>query len=214
MMENIKGFSLVELLVVITIIGILGVSMLTVGPSIIDKAKVSACQENLRQIGFHLCDSKFLKKAKKQKLKGIRLLLELTKGSERSGKIALVSGKATSIFICPGTDDDNYSDEAPDTPGSAYFNLDNLDSWTISYAGRDLVNFPLSKDDAGDDAVLAADDNEDRANHRSLTNYLTLGRAIDSVDFMDFIEDLPQDINYLPVGPDSPWEPFTKLIVD
>ena len=91
-----------------------------------------------------------------------------------------------------------------------------LDSYTISYAGRNQVDFPLDKDTAKEDAIIAADDNEDRANHKFLTNYVTVGLAVDSVDFTDFLDDFPEieELGYLPVGPDSPYEPFRKLQVD
>ncbi|MHC4942955.1 MAG: type II secretion system protein [Planctomycetota bacterium] len=212
-----RGFSLVEILVVITIMALLVTIVASSASNILDEARVTNCKKNLTEIANNMM---LLKKSRRErgkkawpKARGIRFLLELTRHSElQGGKHSLVSGKKTKIFICPGTDDisTTYEDS---TPGSAYFDLDNLDSMTISYAGRNQIDFPLEKDPAGDDAILAADDNEGRANHKFKTNYVTADSVVDNVDISDFLDEFPE-LEYLPVGPDSPYEPFQKLSVD
>ena len=214
-----RGFSLVEILVVITIMALLVGLVATFATSMLDNARVTTCQKNLKEIAQHMILMKNDRRKRNKKgfppYKGIRFLLELTRGSDRGGKFSYLSGNATKVFICPGTDDVNTTPE-DDTVGSAYFDLDNLDSLSISYAGRDQVKYPIEKDKRRDDAVLAADDNEGRANHKFHTNYVTIGPAVLSVDIRDFTDDYPEleELGYLPVGPDSPEEEFQKLLVD
>lgn len=208
------GFSLIEILVVITIIGLLVTIVASRASNILDEARVTRCKNNLKEISSNMI---LLKNSRRERGKkawpkatGIAFLLELTRHSDvQGGKHAFVAGKKTKIFICPGTDDIN-TDYEDSTPGSAYFDLENLDSTTISYAGRDQVHYPIEKDPAGDDAILAADDNEGRANHKFKTNYVTADAVVDSVDISDFLDEFPE-MMYLPVGPDSPYEPFQRL---
>lgn len=215
--RTVAGFSLVEILVVITIMALLVTIVASSASNILDEARVTSCKKNLNEIASNMI---LLKNANRERNKkgwpnknGISFLLELTRHSEKQGgKHSLVSGKKTSIFICPGTDDINSTYE-DDTPGSAYFELDSLDSYTISYAGRRQIDFPIEKDPAGDDAILAADDNEGRANHKFKTNYVTVDAVVDNVDIGDFLDDYPE-LLFLPVGADSPYEPFQKLSVD
>lgn len=211
-----KGFSLIEILVVITIIGLLVTIVASRASNILDEARVTRCKNNLKEIASNmiLLKNSLRERGRKPwpKARGIRFLLELTRHSEKQGgKHSYVSGKKTKIFICPGTDDINSTYE-DSTPGSAYFDLENLDSTTISYAGRDQISYPLEKDPAGDDAIMAADDNEGRANHKFKTNYVTVDAVVDSVDIADFLDEFPE-LLYLPVGSDSPYEPFQKLSV-
>lgn len=210
-----RGFSLVEILVVITIMAFLVSLVAGFAPKLLDYAHRTACEKNLKDIAQYMILMKNDRRKRNKKgfppYKGIRFLLQLTQG----GKFAYVQGKNTKIFICPGTDDVNTLPE-DDAPGAAYADLNNLDPGTISYAGRDNVKYPLDRDPAGDDAVLASDDNEGRANHKVNTNYVTVGATVDSLDIRDFIDQYPEleELGYLPVGPDSPVEELQKLLVD
>lgn len=212
-----RGFSLVEILVVITIMALLVAIVASSATNILDNSRSTTCKQNLKDIAQNMI---LLKNTRKQrgkkawpKEKGIRFILELTRHSEKQeGKHAMVAGRKTKIFICPGTDDVNITEEDP-TPGSAYFDLENLDSFSISYAGRNQVDFPIEKDKMHDDALLAADDNEGRANHKTDTNFVTVDAVVDSVGIQDYLDENPE-LEWLPVGPDSPYEPFQKLLVD
>jgi prepilin-type N-terminal cleavage/methylation domain-containing protein len=198
-----SGFSLVEILVVLTIMALLVGLVSNAAWNYLDKGEVTTCQHNLRQIAQNLELYK-QRKGKWPKEQGIRFLLVLTKG----GKHAMVNGKDTQIFICPGTDDDNRAAGSSEW-GSAYDDFDNLDSFTISYAGRNAVDFKIRNDDD----VLAADDNEERKNHRYATNFVTRNYNVDKVDIDQFLDEYP-DLEWLPVGPDSPFEPFQCLQID
>jgi prepilin-type N-terminal cleavage/methylation domain-containing protein len=199
-----KGFSLVEILVVITIMALLVGLVANYAFNFLDKGKVTACQAQLKGIAQDL----ELYKQRKHRWpseKGISFLLILTKG----GKHAAVRGNATKCFLCPGTDDDNRDADSEEW-GSAYADFDNLDSMTISYAGRNNVDFKIKYDDD----ILAADDNEGRKNHKFHTNYVTRNYSVDSVDIDSYLDELGEDCEWLIVGPDSPHEPFQCLQID
>jgi len=217
-MKAARGFSLVEILVVITIMALLVALVATSATTIMENSKVTACSKNLKEIGTLMVLMKNERRSSNKrgwpKKKGIQFLLELTRGG-KTGKFAYASGNATKIFICPNTDDINRTDE-DDTPGSAYFDIDNVDTMSISYAGRNQVDFPIEKDPKREDAIIASDDNEGRPNHKIFTNYVTIGPVVDKVDIRDFLEDFPEleELGYLPIGPDSPYDDFRKLMVD
>ncbi len=197
-----SGFSLVEILVVITIMALLVGLVSNAAINFLDKGEVTACMANLKQIAQDLELYK-QRRGRWPQEKGIQFLLVLTKG----GKHAMVSGRDSKMFLCPGTDDDNRA--AGGDWGSAYDDFDNIDSTSISYAGRNAIDFKVKYDTD----VLAADDNEERKNHRYATNYVTKNYAVESLDILDFVEDNP-DLEWLTVGPDSPYEPFHCLLPD
>ncbi len=204
--SGISGFSLVEILVVITIIGLLVTLVATQAPNILDSTRVTACKEQLKDIGMAMTLYQRDQTPKSfPRHNGIRFLLQLTAGK---GEAAYITEKNRKVFICPGTDDDNRAPDS-DVLGSAYDNLDALDSFTISYAGRRNRESPARKDDD----ILAADDNEERPNHRRHTNYLMKDGSIGEVNLLDFIDEYP-DLEWLPVGVDSPHEPFQVLQVN
>lgn len=200
--RNCSGFSLVEILVVITIMALLVGLVSNAAINFLDRGEVTTCMANLKQISENLELYK-QRRGKWPQEKGIQFLLVLTKG----GKHAMVAGRDTKMFLCPGTDDDNRA--AGGDWGSAYEDYDNIDSTTISYAGRNAVEYKVKYDTD----VLAADDNEDRKNHRYATNFVTKNYAVETLDILDFVEDDP-DLDWLPVGPDSPYEPFHVLLID
>ncbi len=197
-----SGFSLVEILVVITIMALLVGLVSNAAINFLDRGEVTTCMANLKQIAQDLELYK-QRRGKWPQEKGVQFLLVLTKG----GKHAMVSGRDSKMFLCPGTDDDNRA--AGGDWGSAYDDFDNIDSTTISYAGRNAIDYRVKYDTD----ILAADDNEDRKNHRYATNYVTKNYAVESLDILDFVEDDP-DLEWLPVGPDSPYEPFHCLLLD
>ena len=197
------GFSLVEILVVITIMALLVGLVSNAAINFLDKGKVTTCKANLKQISENL--ELYRQRVKKwPKLSGIQFLLVLTKG----GKHAQVRGSDCKMFLCPGTDDDNRAPGSRDW-GSAYEDFDNLDSMTISYAGRNAIDFKIRSDED----VLAADDNEDRKNHRYETNFVTKNYTVESVDILEFVDEFPE-MEWLIVGPDSPFERYQCLQID
>lgn len=204
-----RGFTLVEILVVITIIAALMALAVPVYQNVQDQANSTSCKNNLRQMQTNLMLWKQRGKTAGNwpREAGIRFLLVLHRDN-------MVTGKDSRTFICPGTTDENWTAE-DSTPGSAYADWDNLDSATISYAGRDGAEYPVNKNKENE-AVIAADDNEGRNNHKHDTNYIYADGAILSFDLEKDGRDAGIDITqgWVDVGPDSPVELFRKLKVD
>lgn len=203
------GFSLVEILVVIAIIGLLGTIGTTVVLNAQETGRVTKCQANLSEMGKIMGIYRTQRnKGRFPRESGIRFLLTL----HRHGQ---VTGKNCSLFICPGTDD---SHDDGGGPGSAYEDWDDIDSASISYAGRDNVEHPIRKS-ALEDEVIAADDNEFGRNHRNTTNYLWADGSVGAFDLQierpDLVEQYPEYVDDgVPIGDDSPIEKFRKLRID
>lgn len=205
------GFSLVEFLVVITLIGLL----MTYGFSTMQAARETAheskCHDNLRQIGTAMLLFKDMRnKNRWPRESGMRFLLKLHQVGE-------VTGRASDIFICPGTQD--FNDTGPTGEvGSAYDDWDNINSADISYAGRDVDAHPLRGRNIAD-LVLAADDNEFGNNHSKIINVLYGDGSVQAwhyqMDGGEVLAAYPElEETGLPVGPDSPVELFQVLRVD
>ncbi len=205
------GFSLIEILVVITIIGLL--MTLAFGPvqNALEAGRVTKCQANLRGIGQSLMLYRDQRnKGRWPNESGIRFLLTLHHHKQ-------IAGKNVDIFLCPGTSDRNDTGISGED-GSSYEDWDNIDSATISYAGRDTAAFPVR---GGEESLilLAADDNEFGPNHRTIVNYLAADNSVRpwdlSIDGAEILEEFPEyEQTGLPIGPDSPYEPFQVLRID
>jgi prepilin-type N-terminal cleavage/methylation domain-containing protein/prepilin-type processing-associated H-X9-DG protein len=203
------GFSLIEILVVITIIGLL----MTIGfgpvQNALESGKVTKCKKNLQDIGQSMMVWKDQQnKGRWPKEGGTRFLLRLYKAG-------LIAGHNSETFLCPGTPDDNNTG-ASGEPGSSYDDWDNIDPNTISYAGRDIEAFPIKSADTST-VIIGADDNDGRANHKYITNILYADGHTESFDIKsdqaDSIRSAFPGIEKtgMPVGPDSPFEPLRVL---
>ena len=206
-----RGFSLIEILVVITIIGLL--MTLAFGPvqNALEAGRVTKCMANLRGIGqsFSIYRSQ-RNKGRWPEESGMRFLLTLVKHKQ-------IEGKNTEVFLCPGTSDRNDTGPSGED-GSSYDDWDNLDSATISYAGRDQVNAPIR---GGDESqiVIASDDNEFGPNHKTIVNYLYADGSVKSfdvrIDGAEILADFPEyEKTGIPVGPESPVPALQVLKVD
>lgn len=207
------GFSLVEILVVITIIALLMTFGFGAMQNAMETGRVTACKDNLRQIGQGMITYKNLRtKGRWPREGGVRFLLELYRKDQ-------ISGRAVECFICPGTPN-VYNDEGEsEAPGSSYDDWDAISSASISYAGRDVDNYPIvGSDDAAE--VIASDDNEFGANHKNVTNILYGDGSTVSFDLLidgeKILDEYPEykELGYLPVGPDSPHPDLQKLRID
>lgn len=201
------GFTLVEILAVMAILGLL----FTLAMPMIGKVRASgnlrACQSNLRQLSIGMqnyVDNR--NKGRWPKLAGVQFLLILAKDGE-------VRGEGLDIFVCPGTDDTTWIDDTDQTPGAGFADFDNPDTSCISYAGRDNIHFSLNKNKL-DQEIIAADDNEFGPNHEHVTNYVYADGRVSQVDIKDYKDQLPEDAEFIPVGPESPHEGLAMLLVD
>ena len=206
-----RGFSLIEILVVISIIGLL--MTLAFGPvqNAMEAGRVTKCMANLRGMGQSM--GIYVSQRNKGRWptdSGIRFLLTLVKHKQ-------VTGKNTDMFLCPGTSDRNDTG-ASGEDGSSYEDWETLDQTTISYAGRDQEAYPIRGSDESV-IVIASDDNEFGPNHKTITNYLFADGSVRSfdleIDGAAIVEQYPEfQTQGLPIGPDCPFEPLQVLRVD
>ena len=205
-----RGFTLIEILVVIAIIASLIALAVPTLMGAMENARVNECKSNLRQIGtsMALWMNRGSKSGYFPKESGIKFLLVLV----RDGQI---TGKDTKVFLCPGPKDQKWTAEDT-TMGSAYKDWDAIDTTTISYAGRDTKNHPINQNRANEE-VIASDDNEGRSNHKFAINYLYADWSVQEFDqVVDAREQgvtIPEG-GYLEIGPDCPVELFKKLSVE
>ena len=61
---------------------------------------------------------------------------------------------------------------------------------------------------------MAADDNQFGPNHNNVTQMVYFDGTQDFVDLIDYEDQLPEEAEFVPVGPDSPNEHLAKLLVD
>lgn len=207
------GFSLVEILVVITIIALLMTLGFGAMQNVMENGRVVGCQDNLRQIGQGMITYKNIRtKGRWPRESGARFLLTLYKDKQ-------ITGRDVNCFLCPGTPSDYNDGGESGEPGSSYDDWESISSETLSYAGRDVDTHPIrSSDDAVE--IIAADDNEFVGNHKSVTNMLYgNGQVVPfdlQVDGSQYIEEFPAlaDLGYMIVGPDSPHPDLMKLRAD
>jgi len=210
--RRIRGFSLIEILVVIAIISLLATLGVRAALNAREAGTVTKCRDNLKQMGqVMLLYHDQRNKGKWPKESGIRFLLTLHRAGE-------LSGRNSETFLCPGTQDSNDTGSSGE-PGSSYDDWENLDSSTISYAGRDQQGSPI-KGNSLSEIIIGSDDNEGRANHTFVTNYVYADGSTDSFDIKSekgsalLADDPGMEKGGLPVGPDSPFEPLRVLRID
>jgi prepilin-type N-terminal cleavage/methylation domain-containing protein len=198
------GFTLVEMLAVILIIGILMTFLIPKAIEAIDQAKVTGCKKNMQEIysGFTLYESKFSKLPNKS---GVRFFAELI-----ALKVWEDTAKSAERLNCP-------AQQVPTGPGEIpkaewYTQLDRIDGTWSSYAGRNCQDFPLKRMSGKE--ILVADDNDGtEMNHRTATVALYGDGTAQTFELGPLQQDgtLGPEENLLLVGPESPIDELKKL---
>lgn len=199
------GFTLVEILAVILIIGVLMAFLLPKIPEAIDNAKVTSCKRNMQTIyeGFQMYETKFQRMPKQS---GVRFFAELV-----SLKVWEDVPKSSEKLNCPA----HQHPSGPENLEKSqwYVDLAPLDGTWSSYAGRNCKDFPL-KNWSGKDP-LVADDNDGSPNHNTATVVL-YGDGSATTFELGLLEaegKLAKDETLL-VGPQSQIPDLTKLSLD
>lgn len=173
-----KGFTLIEILVVVTIIGVLAGLVVVLIPKTQEKQQIMECQNNQRQI----CAMLVADDGKAWQMSGPNIALYFVKKGD-------ISGSNLKLLFCPG---DAQKENLVNAGGEdAYKNLDlksqQYDHLT-SYAGRDQTNANCAvKKGTTSPEVMLCDDSEDHHNKKGFVCGYNDGSAkwIDKVDEWD-----------------------------
>jgi len=175
-----KGFTLIEILVVVTIIGVLAGLVVVLIPRSQEKAQILECTNNQRQIVGML-----ITEDKAWDFSGPNLLLYFVKKG-------LIVDSNLKILFCPG---DTLNETLEKAGGAeAYKNLDlksqQYDHLT-SYAGRDQSNGKCAvKKGTMSPEVMTSDDSEDHHNKKGFVCGFNDGSA----KFLDKVDDWGMDL--------------------
>jgi prepilin-type N-terminal cleavage/methylation domain-containing protein len=196
-----KGFTLIEILVVVTIIGVLAGLVVVLIPKGQFEAQKIDCINNVKNI----VGSLEVSGTSYPKYRGPNLILYLVKKGD-------IVGENLKLLFCPGDEHDRLEDAQG---ADAYKDIDlkrqEYDHLT-SYAGRDQLNGDCAaKKGAAEPKVLICDDSEDHHDNKGLVAGLT-GGAVKwrhKVDDYGMNHDAP-----LAVGEGSPVEELRCMRVD
>jgi prepilin-type N-terminal cleavage/methylation domain-containing protein len=204
------GFTLIEILAVILIIGILLTFLLPRIPEAIDTAKVTACKKNLQEIHSGLIQYK-TKFNRIPKQGGVRFFTCLiSSGVWENTKFT------ADKMRCPAVDIGQLEIGHIEDPESWFKKLDTVDGTYSSYAGRDIEHFPLKDYPGSGKEAVIADDNEGdgtSGNHRTTTVVLYASGDIGTFELGDLHEKgiVDPETQVLKVGPESPVDELKKL---
>ncbi len=205
-----RGFTLIEILAVIAIIGVLAAFLIPQIPAYIDRGKVTACEANMRGIYGNLMNyhQRFGNLPQESGAKFIAAII--------SRKVMEGTAANSKRLTCPAVETSALTSLADRAPGEWYTDLDLVDGQSTAYAGRDMEHFPLRKFPGSGKEVLVCDDNDPEMNHSNETVVLYADGSTGRYDLVTLEEQgvLEKDAPVLPVGPASPVEELRKVTLD
>lgn len=209
------GFTLIEILAVILIIGILSTFVIPQVVTAIGLGKSSACQANLNAIsrGYLEYQTKYSRVPKGSGVSFFACLI--------TDKVWQPSVKNSKTLTCPAVAQSYLEPGQDDIPIDEWFvpaNRDIINGGYSSYAGRDQKRSPLRSMNGAGKTALVADDNDPEGNHDTTTNVLWDDLSVRALELIDIqAEGLlseEEDVKFIPVGSDSPVKGLQTLTVD
>ena len=205
------GFTLIELMAVILILGLLAVALLPMVTDAIDTAEVSSCAKNQSNIyqGMIIYKQKFKRAPNKS---GVAFFGELI-------SIGAMQNTKTNVgrLSCPAIDKGMLGPMTMGLPETEWYtDLEQVDGSWSAYAGRDCREFPLRKFPGKGSEPLVADDNDGGMNHSTTTNVLYADGSVQTYE-LELVRSeglIGPEEEVLLVGPDSPIEDLRKLTLN
>jgi prepilin-type N-terminal cleavage/methylation domain-containing protein len=201
------GFTLIEILVVLTIIAaIIGIAV-PIYTSVQDNKNVTLCKTRLKSIGGSMELFYQRRKFYPKTSSGLQFLLAPLKIEV----IDKTEKAITNTYICPG--DDDARGAIAGNVMEAYADLDNIEPDVVSYAGRNTKEFPLKRKHAGKEVIACDAGGADGSVfiHRSKVNILFLDQSVSDLDVLDLPEGKEENFG---VGTNAPPPPENRQELD
>jgi prepilin-type N-terminal cleavage/methylation domain-containing protein len=203
MRNRAQGFTLIEILVVITIIASLAGAVLILVPRIQEKQRQTSCANNLRQLGGTYTSESMEKPGLPPQVGASLWLYYRQKHFIQKGR--------EEVLICPG--DNSVKRPANEADQARYddINLADPPLDACSYMARDFITYPLSNE-AESAQIIGCDRNGSdfkTPNHRDGLNILFDDGAVQFKDreYLGLTQDDP-----IVVGPDSDVELLRQVV--
>jgi prepilin-type N-terminal cleavage/methylation domain-containing protein len=206
------GFTLIELMAVVVIIGILMIYLLPKIPAAFDAAKVTACKTNMKSIyeGMTLYYGKYNHLPTES---GVRFFTSLI-----TDEVWENSTTYAKTLTCPGVETAALPGLHDLEPKEWFAEPAILDGTFSSYAGRNMKEHALRRwpPENASMECLVADDNVDGENHDTATVALFADGHIQAFEIVEERKKgrVGPEETTIAVGPDSPIEELSKLSLD
>lgn len=203
MRNRAQGFTLIEILVVITIIASLAGAVLILVPRIQEKQRQTTCANHLRQLGG-IYTSESMEKPGLPPHVGASLWLYYRQKH-------FIQKTREEVLTCPGDNTVRIPANEQDSAIYDELNLADPPLEVCSYMGRDFVNFPLSNE-AEAAQIIGCDRNgtdHQTPHHRDGLNILYDDGAVQFKD-REFLGLTPEDP--IVVGPNSDVEILRQVV--